>query len=63
MKTRFTKAELIAQWLERWPKDKDAHDLEFNAVSLYVECKDGSFVHYKQWTFEKRGGLKPCEDA
>jgi hypothetical protein len=63
MKTKFTKTELVTQWLASYPQDKNDPDLEFNAVAGYVETKDGMFSHCKDWAYEKHGPLKPTEDV
>jgi hypothetical protein len=60
---KFTKAQLVSRWLQAYPQDKDDPDLEFNALAGYVETKDGLFVAYRDWDYERHGALKPTEEV
>lgn len=45
MKIYFTHQELINQWLEKWPSDKDHPVLEQMALGGYVKTKQGYIWH------------------
>lgn len=51
---RYTKDELIKQWLDHYPEDLNNADLEEMALGGYIRDKEGLYTRYTYRIMEYR---------